>query len=212
MFYKKRYHGFSFFHVFSFLIICLIPIMIFLVITLPNAVHAATHTVCEAGPPTCDFSSIQSAIDASDPGDTIQVMMGTYTGTENEVVLIRQYRHGIRDVPLEIPGGLVEGKDTPEEAAIRELREETGYEASAMIPLGKVLPNPAIQNNRCYTYLAKDVVLAGEQQLDDQEDIEVLCRPFEEVPRLIREGVVSHSLVVAAFFKYYLEYEECFPL
>ena len=131
---------------------------------------------------------------------------------ENEVVLIRQYRHGIRDLTLEIPGGLVEGQDTPEEAAIRELREETGYAASAMIPLGKVLPNPAIQNNRCYTYLAKDVVLAGEQQLDDQEDIEVLCRPFEEVPRLIREGVVSHSLVVAAFFKYYLEYEDCFPL
>ena len=131
---------------------------------------------------------------------------------QNEVVLIRQYRHGIRDVTLEIPGGLVEGQDTPEEAAIRELREETGYEASAMIPLGKVLPNPAIQNNRCYTFLAKDVVLAGEPQLDDQEDIEVLRRPFADVPRLIREGVLSHSLVVAAFFKYYLEYEDCFPL
>ena len=131
---------------------------------------------------------------------------------QNEIVLIRQYRHGIQDVTLETPGGLVEEQDTPEEAAIRELREETGYEAEEIIPLGKVYPNPAIQNNLCYIFLARDVVLAGEQQLDDKEDIEVLCRPFAEVPRLIREGVLSHSLVVAAFFRYYLEYGDCFPL
>ena len=127
----------------------------------------------------------------------------------NEVILIRQYRHGIRGLTLEIPGGLVEGQDTPEEAAVKELREETGYEASEMIPLGSVLPNPAIQNNRCYTFVAKDVVLAGEQQLDEQEDIEVLRRPLEDIPRLIREGEVNHSLVVAAFLKYYLEYDAC---
>lgn len=127
---------------------------------------------------------------------------------ENEVILIRQYRHGVRDLTLEIPGGLVEGQDTPEQAAIKELREETGYEASEMIPLGSVLPNPAIQNNCCYTFLAKDVIRVGEQQLDDQEDIDVLCQPFAEIPRLIREGVLNHSLVVAAFFKYYLKYAD----
>ncbi len=126
---------------------------------------------------------------------------------ENEVILIRQYRHGIRDLTLEIPGGLVDGQDTPEQTAIRELREETGYKATEMIPLGNVLPNPAIQDNRCYTFLAKNVILAGEQQLDEQEDIEVLRRPFEEIPRLIREGEIDHSLVVAAFFKYFLKYE-----
>jgi ADP-ribose pyrophosphatase len=127
---------------------------------------------------------------------------------EKEVVLIRQYRHGIRDLTLEIPGGLVEGQDTPEAAAKRELCEETGYQASEMVSLGNVLPNPAIQNNRCYTFLAKDVFVAGKQQLDEMEDIEVLCRPLAEIPRLIREGKISHSLVVAAFFKYYLEYED----
>ena len=64
-----------------------------------------------------------------------------------KVVLIRQYRHGIRDVTLEIPGGIMEPDETPEAAARRELREETGYTAEKLRSLGRVLPNPAIQNN-----------------------------------------------------------------
>ncbi len=130
---------------------------------------------------------------------------------KNEVVLVRQYRHGIRDLTLEIPGGLVEGQDTPEHAAKKELSEETGYQASEMILLGSVFPNPAFQNNRCYTFLAKDVFLAGKQQLDEKEDIEVVHRSISEIPRLIREGEISHSLVLAAFFRYFLKYaENCF--
>ncbi len=125
---------------------------------------------------------------------------------ENEVILIRQYRHGIRDMSLEIPGGLVEGPDTPIVAAQKELLEETGYQASRMLPLGSVLPNPAIQDNRCYTFLAKDVLLVGEQQLEEKEDIEVLLRPLSDIPGLIRDGEIEHSLVLAAFFKYYMEY------
>ncbi len=127
--------------------------------------------------------------------------------TKNEVVMVRQYRHGIRDFSLEIPGGLVEEEDTPEEAAKKELREETGYNASEMILLGSVHPNPAIQNNLCYTFLARDVFLAGEQQQDEKEDIEILYQPLTEIPRLIREGKINHSLVLAAFFRFYLEYK-----
>ncbi len=127
--------------------------------------------------------------------------------TQNEVVMVRQYRHGTRSVTLEIPGGLVENNDTPEEAAVKELREETGYQTSEMIPLGSVHPNPAIQDNQCYTFLAKDVFLAGEQQQDEKEDIEVLIRPISEIPRLIREGEITHSLVLAAFYRFYMEYD-----
>lgn len=122
---------------------------------------------------------------------------------EGEVVLVRQYRHGVRNLTLEIPGGLVEEHDTPETAAVRELYEETGYKAPEMKPLGSVHPNPAIQNNLCYTYLAKDVFRAGPQEPDEKEDIEVVLKPLDDIPRLIREGEITHGLVVVAFYRFY---------
>lgn len=123
-----------------------------------------------------------------------------------EVILIRQYRHGIREVTLEIPGGLVEAKDTPLGAAKRELLEETGFRAESWVDLGFVHPNPAIHDNRCYTFLALGVTPAGPQSLDEKEDIEVLSRPLAEIPRLIREGEISHALVIAAFWRFFVEY------
>ena len=125
---------------------------------------------------------------------------------QNEVVLIHQHRHGIRDITLEIPGGIVEPDDSPEQAARRELGEETGYQEAEIILLGSVHPNPAFLNNRCYTYLARDVFVAGKQKQDEKEDIEVLLRPLSEIPGLIREGAISHSLVLAAFYRFYMEY------
>ena len=125
---------------------------------------------------------------------------------DNNVVMVRQYRHGTREVTLELPGGLVESADTPASAALRELQEETGYGAAAVIPLGYVHPNPAIQNNRCYSFLAENVYSLGLQKLDDKEDIAVVLEPLAEIPRLIREGIITHALVVAAFYRYYLEY------
>lgn len=126
---------------------------------------------------------------------------------EKDVVLIRQYRHGIKDVTLEIPGGIVEPGDTPLEGAGRELKEETGYTYGEMIYLGMVYANPAILNNGCHTYLALDCQPDGAQDLDDREDIEVVLTPLEKIPEYIREGKISHSLIIAAFYRYFMEYE-----
>lgn len=125
---------------------------------------------------------------------------------QREAVLIRQYRHGIREVTLEIPGGIVEPGDSPEASARRELQEETGYRDTEMIPLGRVHPNPAFLDNQCYTYLAKDVFPVGRQEQDAKEDIDVILRPLDEIPRLIREGMITHSLVLCAFYRFYMEY------
>ena len=125
--------------------------------------------------------------------------------SDNNVVMIRQYRHGIKDFTLEIPGGLLEPGDSPASAAERELREETGYWGENISYVGHVHPNPAIQNNICYTYLAKDVHKIQDQSLDDKEDIETVTYPLQEIPELITKGHITHSLVQSGFLQYFLQ-------
>ena len=120
--------------------------------------------------------------------------------TSKEVVLVRQFRHGIRDTTLEIPGGMVDAEDpSPLVAARREMIEESGYDSERVEALGRVHPNPAIQNNRCHSFVAWNVERLHDPHFDSTEETEVVLVPLVRIPDLIRGGDITHALVVVAF-------------
>jgi ADP-ribose pyrophosphatase len=120
--------------------------------------------------------------------------------SNDEVVMIEQYRHGSEEVTLEIPGGMVDAGESPREAATREMLEETGYAAtSEVVNLGKVRPNPAIHNNWIHTFLARDVSLRQKPVIESTEHTIVRLVPLSDIPRLIASGAINHALVVVGF-------------
>lgn len=119
---------------------------------------------------------------------------------DDRVIMVRQFRHGIDGYTLEVPGGMVDPSDrSPRQAARREMVEETGYDSRRIMQLGRVHPNPAIQDNYCYSFLAEQAERVGEPNLDATEETEVVEVALADVPRLIATGRITHSLVISAF-------------
>jgi ADP-ribose pyrophosphatase len=116
---------------------------------------------------------------------------------EHRVIMVRQYRHGVEKVLLELPAGCIEAGEDPKDGAARELLEETGYKAGSLEFLFKIAPNASNCTSYAQCYLARNVFPAAPQNLDETEALEVVELEGEEVKRLLREGGVH----VAALYR-----------
>lgn len=136
--------------------------------------------------------------------DWVNIIPVTHDGN---VVMIEQYRYGTEMVTLEIPGGIMNDDETPMHSARREMNEETGYDTDNIYFIGENEPNPAFLRNKCSSFLALNVECNVETSFDEHENIRVHLIPLHEIPTLIRNGTIKHSLVIVAFHDLHLQRE-----
>jgi 8-oxo-dGTP pyrophosphatase MutT (NUDIX family) len=125
--------------------------------------------------------------------DWVNVVALTPAG---KIVCVHQHRFGVGKSTLEIPAGLIESGETPEQAARRELEEETGYTSAEWESLGSVQANPAFLNNHCHLWLALNVEKTHPMDLDENEDIEVTELTLAEIKDEIRAGRMLNALTL----------------
>lgn len=120
---------------------------------------------------------------------------------EGKVVMVRQYRHALEEVCLEIPGGCVDDADKDLQAAIaRELLEETGYSFLQYEYLGKTSPNPSTNNNWMHMFLATGGKKTHDQNLDHNENIEVEIYTLEELKIFVKENKIIQAMHLTCIF------------
>ena len=119
---------------------------------------------------------------------------------DNEIILVRQYRHAAGEVILELPGGCIEKGESPEEAIRRELQEETGYQFTDIEFLSSLYANPATANNKTHCYIARGGQLVGKQQLDKGEEIDIELVSPEKLKELVLSNSFGQALHTSGIF------------
>ncbi len=122
--------------------------------------------------------------------------------SDQQIICVRQFRHGSNSISLEIPGGLVDPGEDPATAAARECLEETGYQVDAVQSLGTLNPNPALFPNTLHTYMATGAVPTAPIANTDREHTEVELVPIDRLEELLTSGEIDHALVVATLWRF----------
>lgn len=117
-----------------------------------------------------------------------------------EVLMVRQFRFGVRRMTLEFPGGLIDANESPEAGSKRELLEETGYSGQVITALGSVTPNPAFQSNRCHYFLYEGLEQVHSGEPDTHESFELVWIPLNELDALVQSGQIEHGVVVNGIY------------
>jgi len=119
---------------------------------------------------------------------------------DNKVLMVHQYRHAAEIVSLEIPGGVIDPGEEPQQAMRRELLEETGYQFDDFELLTVVYANPSTANNHTYCYLARGGKKVQEQHLDEQEEIVVEEFTIAEIKDLLLNKKIAQALHCTGLF------------
>ncbi|MES2064508.1 MAG: NUDIX hydrolase [Bacteroidota bacterium] len=119
---------------------------------------------------------------------------------DNKILMVRQYRHAANIVSLEIPGGVIEDGENPEEGMRRELLEETGYAFNEVELISTVYANPSTANNKTFCYLAKGGKKVQEQKLDEHERIVVEEYTIAQVKQLLADNKIAQALHCTGLF------------
>ena len=124
----------------------------------------------------------------------------------NEFFLVKQFRFAIEQNIWEFPAGKIDPGEDPKNTALRELREEIGYEAGKIKYLGKIYPSPAYLNEVLYLYYAYDLNFVG-QDLDENEELEVETASFEQIGHMIKNNIIEDAKTISLYYKL-LEFEQ----
>lgn len=117
-------------------------------------------------------------------------------------LLVKQWRHGEKALSIEFPGGVIDPGEEPEQAALRELTEETGFVPGKIVKIGEANPNPALFSNKVHFYLAQDLKKEKNQDLDDDEFINCIEVAKNDVLDLIGTMQFPHALMGTALASY----------
>lgn len=122
---------------------------------------------------------------------------------EDEILFVRQFRVGIQEETLELPGGIIDPGESPDVTVRRELEEETGYQADEWVPLGKVASNPVFMDGYIHHYAALDIAATGTVRLDDGEAIVPELISLPQTKKMLKEGLFQHPHTISALVLFF---------